>query len=179
MAGFVAMRHADAAETRFTVHDYERLPDDLRCQLIEGSLVKEPSPTFGHQRLVSRLLHLLATRIGPERVVPAPIDVVLNDFNVLQPDVAVWAEAPGGDVRRVPTPTVVVEVLSPTTARRDREQKTRLYLAAGVPAVWLIDPATATIEVHTPGGVTRHAADETATSAAIPEFSTSVRDLTR
>jgi len=173
------MRLSDATETRFTIRDYERLPDDLRCQLIEGQLVKEPSPTFGHQSLVTKLLVIIAAAIGPDRVVGAPMDVVLDDFSVLQPDVVIWSQAPARDVRWVPTPTVAIEVLSPTTERRDREQKTRLYLAAGVAEVWLIQPTTGVIEVHTSEGVATHAPDETVTSAAIPKLSTSGGELTR
>ena len=172
------MRLTDVTETRFTIRDYERLPEDLRCQLIEGELVKEPSPTFGHQSIVSRLIGLLDRRLVTGSAVPSPIDVVLDDFSVLQPDVAIWRTAPDKDVQWVPTPTVVIEVLSPSTEQRDREQKTRLYLSGGVAEVWLIAPATGVIEVHTSEGATTHGPEETVTSAAIPEFSTSGADLT-
>ena len=173
------MRLTDVTETRFTIRDYERLPEDLRCQLIEGQLVKEPAPTFGHQSIVSRLIGLLDRGLVTGSAVPSPIDVVLDDFSILQPDVAIWRTAPDKDVQWVPTPTVVIEVLSPSTEHRDREQKTRLYLAAGVAEVWLIQPTTGVIEVHTNARVTAHAPDETVTSAAIPELSTSGRDLAR
>jgi len=166
-------------ETRFTRTDYEQLPEGFPCELIEGQFVKEPAPVFDHRRIVSRIVLLLGQRIGAERVVPAPIDIVLDDFNVLQPDVAVWTAAPQRGVRRVPIPTIAVEVLSPSSARRDRSQKTRLYIAAGVSEVWLIEPDTGVIEVHTFEGVTKHDADEIVTSAAIPEFSTGGRDLVR
>lgn len=174
------MRVIDSLEeTRFTALDYERLPEGFPCELIEGQLVKEPSPTFGHQDVIARLVALLVPRVAPGCVACAPLDVHLDDFNVLQPDVLVWRSAPDRDAQRVPVPVVVVEVLSPSTAERDRGRKTRLYLTAGAAEVWLIEPTTGAIEVHTTAGVTTHGPDENVTSRAIPAFSTSGADLTR
>jgi len=164
-------------ETRFTIRDYERLPEGFPCQLIEGDFVKQPSPRFGHQRIVSRLVHMIAEKYGPDCVVPAPIDIALDDFNVVQPDVAVWATPPARDVRWAPIPTLVIEVLSPSTAAGDRTQKTRLYVTAGVVEVWLVEPDTGAIEIHTPGGSKRYEAHELATSDALVEFSVCGRDL--
>jgi len=166
-------------QTRFTIRDYEQLPEGFPCQLIEGELVKEASPYFGHQRIITRLVYLVADAIGTDRVVPSPIDIVIDDFSVLQPDVAIWADAPDVNVRWAPIPTVAIEVLSRGTAARDRNQKTRLYLGAGVAEVWLIDPETGAIEVHTNRGTQTYASDATVTSAAIPEFTTSGDDLRR
>jgi Uma2 family endonuclease len=174
------MRAIDSVrESRFTILDYERLPEGFPCELIEGAFVKQPSPTPKHQNVIMRLTVLAANGIGTDRVVGAPLDVVLDDFSVLQPDVALWLSAPDWSERWVPTPAVVVEVLSPSTTQRDREQKTRLYLEGGVAEVWLVDPDSGAIEVHTSGAVSKHTPDEVVTSSTIPELSTSGSQLTR
>jgi len=120
---------------------------------------------------------MIAEKYGPDCVVPAPIDIALDEFNVVQPDVAVWATPPARDVRWAPIPTIVVEVLSPSTAARDRKQKTRLYVAAGVAEVWLVDPDSGVIEICTSRGSQRHAPHDVATSETLVEFSICGRDL--
>jgi Uma2 family endonuclease len=107
------------------------------------------------------------------------MDVFVDDWNVLQPDVLVirpevLAEA---DTEGPGIPLLVVEVLSPSTARRDRSRKTRIYLRAAVCEVWLVDPSARTIELHTTAGVERFAGEARAASAAIPGFTLAWTDL--
>jgi len=111
--------------------------------------------------------------------VPSQGVLVIDDFSVLQPDVAIWKSAPDVDVRWAPIPAVAIEVLSRSTAARDRDQKTRLYLSAGVAEVWLIDPNSGSIEVHTKSGMRTFTVDDKVASAAIPEFTTSGAALIR
>jgi len=70
-----------------------------------------------------------------------------------------------------------VEVLSPSTANRDRSVKSRLYMSAGVSEVWLIDPRTQTVEVHTEAGVRIASGSESAASKAIAGFELSPAKL--
>ena len=84
------------------------------------------------------------------RAAMAPVDIPIDEVNVFQPDVVVFAEpiedeAGGEDL---PVPLLVVEVLSPSTAARDREVKRIRYLEAGVGEVWLIDRENRTIDVY-------------------------------
>ena len=65
--------------TPFTLRDWKQLPEGFPAQLFDGVLVREPSPTFGHQQLVGRLYRRLLERVEEERVVLAPIDVVIAD----------------------------------------------------------------------------------------------------
>jgi len=159
---------ATTVTPKFTRRDYERLPEGFPCQLVEGELVKEPSPIYRHQRVISRLFEALLVAVGAERVVTSPIDLFVDDYNVLQPDVAVFATPLSRTIRHIPVPAVVIEVLSPSTASRDRDQKTRIYLGAGVAEVWLIDPVTGAIDVHTPAGVASTSPDDRAMSTALP-----------
>jgi Uma2 family endonuclease len=162
----------------FTLSDYAKLPEGFPAQLVGGSLVKDASPSWSHQGLVLELVVLLRPRLG--RRVLLPVDVVVDDENVYQPDVAVYRDPPprtGSPLRHRLVPAVVFEVLSPTTERRDRTVKRRGYLRAGIEEVWLVDPESARVEVHRGDGVTTYERDARATSRAIPEISFVVAEL--
>jgi Uma2 family endonuclease len=166
-------------ETRFTRADYMRLPEGLRAELIGGDLVKEPSPTLWHQVLVGRIYRDLAALVGTRRVVPAPIDIFVDDESVLQPDVAVLPEsAPARpDAPETPVPVLVVEVLSPSTRSRDRHRKPPIYFQAGVREVWIVDPDAKTAEILTPGGSVRFTSAEIPRSGAVPGLSLDLETL--
>jgi len=165
--------------TKFTRRDYERLPEGFPCELIEGELVKEPAPVYRHQRVIGFLFETLLQQVGPERLVASPIDLFIDDHNVLQPDFAVFTAALDRTIRHIPTPAVVFEILSPSTAARDRTQKTRIYLRAGVAEVWLIDPETGRIEVHTKSGVTEFGKSDRVPCGAVPQVDLRGADLIR
>jgi Uma2 family endonuclease len=117
--------------------------------------------------------------VGADRVLIAPIDVFVDDWNVLHPDVLV--RPPGDPVRPDSPPGAIpilaVEVLSPSTARRDRDAKTAIYRRAGVGEVWLVDPDAATVEIHTTTGVTRCVGEERAASRVVEGFTLAWNDL--
>lgn len=155
----------------FTRTDYDRLPEGFPAQLIEGLLVKEPAPTYGHQRIETRILLQLAALVGPDRAIPSPTDVGIDDHNVYQPDIVLLREIPQDHIRDVGIPVLAVEVLSPSTRRRDREVKTRHLLEAGVEEVWLVDPDCGELEVHRQGGVEAVQGEDPAASRSVPGFS--------
>src|SRR5262245_23633494 len=115
---------------RFTRADYELLPEGFPAQLVGGQLVREPAPTYGHMRIGSVLHALAVSLVGPERALQAPADVGIDDLNVFQPDVLVLREVPPEHVHEVGIPLLAVEILSPSTARRDRRLKLGKYLTA-------------------------------------------------
>jgi Uma2 family endonuclease len=155
----------------FTRADWDRLPEGFPAQLIEGELVKEAAPSYGHQVYAMRAVLAVQRVVGPERALLAPLDVGLDDFNVYQPDVVVLEERLPLDARTVGIPLLVVEVLSASTARRDRGVKRRRLLAAGVQEVWLVDPASRSIECHDARGKRAAAGAESLASRALPGFS--------
>jgi len=159
-----------AMDARFTRTDYDRLPEGFPAQLVEGLLVKEPAPTYGHQCFASRLHLRLLALVGPERALQAPSDVGIDEFNVYQPDLLVLRTPPSFEVRDVGIPLLAVEVLSPSTARRDRMVKRRRLLAAGVEEVWIVDPVAKSVEVYDASGVRVAAGGETLASRALPGF---------
>lgn len=154
----------------FTRTDYMKLPEGFPAQLVEGFLVREPAPTFEHQTLKGRIFVALHALVGDRRVAPAPLDVVLDELNVFQPDIVCFAEVLPLDTERVPVPMLAVEVLWSSTRMRDRGVKTRRLLAAGVREVWLVDPRTATIDVCTTAGARTFREGEEARSEVVHGF---------
>jgi Uma2 family endonuclease len=130
--------------------DYEGLSDEPRCELILGRLYSSPSPSVLHQVAVValwRLLDQLAGAAGGMALV-APLDVTLADHSVVQPDLIYVSAARRHIVReRVEgAPDLLVEVLSPGTARRDRGEKLALYAQTGVREYWIVDSGERQIE---------------------------------
>lgn len=123
--------------------DLEAMPDDgHRYELLDGSLLVTPAPSWRHQRVVTRLWQLL-TSAAPEaglEVFVSPLDVVLADDTVLQPDVLVARRSDLGVRDLEAAPVLAVEVLSPSTRRIDLTLKKARYEAAGCPAFWVVDP---------------------------------------
>jgi Uma2 family endonuclease len=130
--------------------DYFALPDEPRCELIFGRITVTPSPFRPHQTIVGvlyRRLDRAAVAAGGECQM-APLDVTLADHSVVQPDlIYVSSERRGilGD-RIEGAPDLLIEVLSPGTARRDRGEKLDLYARSDVREYWIVDPAEKHIE---------------------------------
>ena len=142
---------------RLTIDDYMATPDDQRYQLLDGELVLAPSPITKHQWIVVRLLVALhqfvtAQELGTTFI--APYDAVLSQHDVAQPDILFVSNARAAIITEANiqgAPDLVVEILSPGTARYDRGYKRDLYSRHNVLEYWLVDPATETVEVLTQG----------------------------
>lgn len=156
--------------TKFKRADYMALPEGFPAQLIDGELVKDPAPTYGHQRLVLDLAAMLRELVGRDRVVISPIDVFLDDENVFQPDVLVTPAPLRRDAADVGIPCLVIEVLSPSTRHLDRRRKLGSYLEAGIEEVWIVDPDSGTVEIHTVGGETVGRGRDEVASRIVPGF---------
>ena len=135
-----------------TYEDYLNTPDDVRYQLIEGVLIREPAPTIPHQRVLLKLAMLVAPFVEDNRlgeVLLAPTDVYLSDTNVVQPDLLFVSAARAGIITERDvhgSPDLVVEIASPSTQRRDRGVKLEIYARYGVAEYWLLDPAAKAAE---------------------------------
>ncbi|WP_338833512.1 hypothetical protein MHLNE_24430 [Moorella humiferrea] len=140
---------------KYTYDDYIRLDDDNRYEVVEGELLLTPSPGFKHQDVVRKLAGLLSAWIEGQNlgvVITAPFDVVLARDTVLQPDIVYLARENYHRLTNVclqGAPDLVIEVISPSTIRRDRISKSRLYLKYGVKEYWLVDPEGGTVEIFT------------------------------
>ena len=142
-----------SARVILTYDDYAALPDDgHRYELYEGELVTMPSPRPRHQVVIGNLHTLMADHVrghGLGQVYLSPIDVILSRITVLQPDLVYVERARLGIVteRAIEgAPTLVVEVLSPSTNARDRGVKQALYARYGVPFYWIVDPDARTMQ---------------------------------
>lgn len=162
------MEPAVRSDLLFTRADYEALPEALRVELIGGELLKMASPTLRHQKIARRVLKALVEAVGWDRVFLCPVDVPIDDWNVFVPDVVVTAEVPPDADKVILRPLCVFEVLSPSTAGRDRLVKAKRYLKVGAQEVWLIDPEAETAELRTPAGARTFR--RTLRSKAIPGF---------
>ena len=138
---------------RLTYEDYAKTPDDERYELLDGELVMVPSPNIPHQETVIGLgarLYIFVQGMGLGKVYVAPIDVVLSDTNVVQPDVVFVSRERLGIITHANiqgAPDLVVEVRSPSTAQRDLTIKRRLYAEHGVKEYWMVDPEARTVTV--------------------------------
>ncbi|MEQ1897722.1 MAG: Uma2 family endonuclease [Vicinamibacterales bacterium] len=133
--------------------DLAHTPDDgLRYEILDGELYVTPSPRLTHQRVSKRLQRQLEAYFeepGLGEVFNAPVDVVLGRHDVAVPDLVVVTDATQATERAIEgSPLLLVEILSPSTARRDRTIKSRRYAEHGVPHYWIVDTVKQTIECY-------------------------------
>jgi len=140
---------------KMTYEDYLELPEEpgYRMELLDGLLVKDPSASVPHQRVSRRLQRMLEDYfrvVDPEgEVFNAPLDLTLGRHTVVQPDLFYVAGSQKDLVQHARvdgTPTLVVEILSPSSGRKDRLQKLRIYQNAALPHYWMVDPDNRTME---------------------------------
>ena len=138
---------------RFTYRDYLLLPEGDRRELIEGDFYVVPAPSIWHQTIVANLGMALrafarGNRLGT--VLWAPTDVVLSPESVVQPDILFISNERRGIITEdnvSGAPDLVVEILSLSTADRDRELKLTLYARYGVREYWIVDPEDSSVGV--------------------------------
>lgn len=139
---------------RYTYEDYLKAPDDVRYELIEGELIMAPSPVTRHQRICGRLFALIFTFVRDNNlgeVFTAPYDVVMDEYNVFQPDILFISKERLNIITEKNVqgaPDLVIEILSEATAYRDAIQKKRLYARFGVKEYWIVAPDDKLVEVY-------------------------------
>lgn len=178
---------ADMTRTRTTLEEFQALPESLEhIELIDGALVTSPHPKYIHQNTVGNAVFYLQ-KLPQGKVVLSPMDVYLDDENVLQPDVF-WVSGAeslcklGSDGYWHGAPDLVVEVLSPSTARRDHREKFALYERFGTREYWLVDPEAEFVEVFRREGDVlvrfgAFGADESFTLSVAPDVTIEVAAL--
>ncbi len=138
-----------------TYKDYEVLPaDGRRYELHEGELSVTPAPSPQHQLISGNLYDILRQHVksrGLGQVIFAPIDCILGETTVVQPDLVFLDSSRLSIVSTrglEGPPTLAVEILSPTTTLIDRSTKRQLYARYGVPYYWLVDPEARAVEAY-------------------------------
>ena len=179
---------AQKPRLKLTYADYCTTPEDKRYELLDGKLIMSPGPNEAHQRTQAELGFLLMTFVKANslgRVYFAPTDVVLSDTDVVQPDLLFVSN----ERRRIITaaniqgaPDLVVEILSPATAERDKGYKRTLYAQHGVREYWMVGTDAGTITVLLLGDdgfevVDTFGEGDTLASPALAGFSLKVDDV--
>lgn len=130
---------------RWTRADLARMPDDgNRYEVLDGELFVTPQAAYDHQRAATVILIKLGEylRVVPIAEVVGPGAVIWDD-NELQPDIQVipgnHESRRGAKWEELPTPLLVVEVLSPSTRQRDLLKKRDAYLSLRIPTYWIVD----------------------------------------
>jgi Uma2 family endonuclease len=142
---------------RLTYDDFLLFPDDdgLRHEIIDGEHYVTAAPNLRHQELVGRLHLTIGAFVEdrPERgrVFLSPFDVVFSFHDIVEPDL-VFVAPDQFEILTAKniqgTPALVVEILSPSTRKRDREIKRQLYDRSGVREYWLVDPEQDVVTIH-------------------------------
>ena len=138
-----------------TVHDYREMPEGPPFyQLIEGELEMSPSPNREHQDILTNIFSAFVRYLDKHsdgRVYVAPLDVYLTDLNVYQPDLVFVSKGRKSILTNQGAegaPDLVVEILSPRTAKLDRGVKRDMYARTGVQELWIVDPERQQVEVY-------------------------------
>ena len=176
------MAVVEAAHQRVSYADLERWPEDgRRYELYDGEVFEIPSPIALHQIVSARLFLALEQYVREHGgiVLYAPLDIVLTEYDVVQPDLLRFTRERRHlvklrQVTRYP-PDLAVEILSPGTARNDRGRKMELLARHGVREYWLVDPERARVEVFALGRkqfvlVSDATGDEPVRSSLLPQL---------
>ena len=161
MEGRDAMADAVRSTVRLTYDDLVAMfPEDdgVHRELIDGEIFVTPSPVNRHQTLSLRLTLALGNHLEahPEqgKLFVARFDVVMTLYDVVEPDLLVVL----GDQQDILTeknvrgaPGIVIEVLSPSTRKRDLTLKRQLFDREGVREYWIVDPERNSVAVYRRG----------------------------
>ena len=145
---------AEKKQGEYTVSDYFARDDEVRCELLDGEFYDMGSPSTVHQIIVRELTLLLSLHVRKNKgrcvVLPSPIDVEFegDDKTILQPDVAVICDRSKIRGHIVGAPDLVIEIVSPSSRKRDMMLKMKKYGEMGVREYWIVDPEKKKVIVY-------------------------------
>lgn len=148
--------HPPNPGVKLTYDDYLLLPEDgKRHELIDGEHFMTATPNRKHQSIAGNLQAMIWTYLQAHplgRVFTAPLDVILSNFDVVEPDLLYISHDRMEQLEPSPwvkgAPNLVVEVGSESTRKRDETIKRHLYERFGVDEYWVIDPELDAIKVY-------------------------------
>ena len=138
-------------EEKYKYSDYENWQDSENWEIISGkAYMMAPSPTIKHQNISGNIYNEFKNYVkGKSCKVFYEIDVVLSEEDIVKPDIMVVCDKEKlGEKNIKGAPDLIVEVLSPSTSRRDKVIKLELYKKYGVKEYWIADPVYREITVH-------------------------------
>ena len=134
----------------FTYQDYLNWPEDERWEIIAGeAYAMTPAPSIRHQRISRHLISLFDLFFKGRECEPfeAPTDVVFDRQNVVQPDLLVICDKSKITENNIQgSPDLIVEILSPSTAVKDKREKKNLYERFAVREYLIVYPAEELVE---------------------------------
>lgn len=132
---------------KLTYQDYLQYPDDGKHhEIIDGEHYMTAAPFFSHQYYLKKIVHQMENYLNKTNqgiVLFAPLDVILSDYDVVQPDILYVSKDNYPVIKEkgvFGTPDLVVEILSASTEQRDKKLKMDLYARYGIPGYWIVDP---------------------------------------
>ena len=143
-------------EEHYTYADYIEWDESVRAELFDGDVYMMSPPLRTHQEIVTQLILQIATYLKGKKckVYTSPFGVRLfpkkdnSDDTVFLPDIVVVCDPEKLDDRGCNgPPDLVIEIISPSTAKYDRVYKFRKYQNAGVREYWIVDPETKSVQV--------------------------------
>ena len=173
---------------KYTYEDYCQLPSDIRAEVLDGELLMCASPNTRHQR-ISREIEIplcnWVEEIGLGEVLDAPMDVVLSQHDVVQPDILFISRSQLKIITEKNiqgAPDLVVEILSPGDEQRDTVRKKAIYEKYGVKEYWIVDTMAETMAVFGLEGrklkeKAVYHCGEVLESAVLPDFSLSLEEV--
>lgn len=174
------------SDRRYTYADYLKMDDDRDYEVVGGKLIMVPRPRPRHQKIVGRFFTVLENyfRQTAAGEVYIDVDVLLGD-QVVSPDLVVVLKERLSIVQETNisgAPDLVVEILSPSTAKYDRKEKSQLYYDSGVQEYWLVDPSLQLIEVYERGEKNWNRSgiydeEDTLVSPLLPGLQAALRDI--
>jgi Uma2 family endonuclease len=177
-------------ESLVTYEMYANMPDDgLRYEVDDGTLeLMSPGPAPTHQMLSFAMQRLINDSCGQDYIVlNAPVDVILSDIEVRQPDLVLIHRNRMSIVKKrgiFGAPDLVVEISSEHSLRRDRVRKTKAYAKYGVPEYWIVDMGNSALEQYILDGdkyelVELYCGEDPVLSERLPCVTFTMNDLTR
>lgn len=141
---------AENSSHLFSWNEYKEWPEDERWQIIDGhAYCMAAAPSTRHQKITGNLYASIREKLKGKPCIPfiAPTDVVLDDYNIVQPDVLVVCNKSRiTDANIQGAPDLVIEVISPSNSFMDKKLKLELYERFGVPEYLLVDPVGDLVE---------------------------------
>jgi len=136
----------------YTIEEYYEIGDDIKAELYEGYLVVMQTPTLRHQGILGEIhakLHTFLKGKNCKVFITPGVHPFENEATVFIPDIIVVCDKSKLSIRNVDgAPDLVIEILSPSTARMDRKLKFDKYLKAGVKEYWIVDPEHNRLEAN-------------------------------
>ena len=141
---------------KVTFEEFLKIDEKTEEQLeyIDGIIYNQASPSTMHQRIVTRLIGIFGNYFRGKKCEPfvSPFDIFLkneSETNRVQPDISVICNKTGlTENNYVGSPSLVIEVLSPSTASRDVVTKMNLYMRYGIKEYWIVSPTNKEIQIY-------------------------------